>query len=278
MASGSLLTPSSSSAYPSPPHEEFHPPRGSYGVSPPTTMLTSLTKPIITRQCHTLKHRINHHLLCSLPINRLHRKPIEPTHVALYLCRENQCKSHWLRIPLQHFPLHRDIPTSALSNSHDLSFFALPVHFAPQATSPLQSSSRSHSPTSTELPDYSSAHVPYPSAQISRPPLQVSINTSSHPQPARPELAPYLENAYRPSPLIDNAARPTPPLLRIPNSPVQSTTSSSPTDERRPWYRGRVSVPPSTSGSSDSSGGKSATSNVAPQLPPSTFVFLVRVP
>lgn len=276
--------PSSSHVYPSPPHEDFHPPRqvirleysprengqtqyygfqnsgASYveaSYQPPPPVQASYQPPPSAQMTQNNARR-------ALPV---------PGKAARALSAKAALATF---PPPPSYPPPVPSPTSAISH-----FLPSPSTSPPQSILPIQPSSRSHSPTSTELPEYSSARS-YASVQIGRPPLQIAINTASPTQPARPEYAQYLETTSYPSPHTSQA---TSSLLRIPESPAQYISTSAPTDnERKPWYtRGNRSsapssprialaspqAPESSSGSSNSSSGGLST----PTLPSPTFVF-----
>ncbi|KAF8963398.1 hypothetical protein BDZ97DRAFT_1919832 [Flammula alnicola] len=179
--------------------------------------------------------------------------------------------------------------------------FSLPT----PSTSPPQTSVllQRYSPTPTELPTYSSAYEvsSYTPLQPGQPPLQVSIHNSPLSPHARAEYVQYHESYSYPSPPSPQPHRFIPSPLRIPDLPAQSATSLPlENDLQRPWYHGvsgsgnsapsspaqaafhipptatsyRPTRPPeSISGSSDSSGSKSPASNDAPKATSSTFVF-----
>ncbi|KDR70987.1 hypothetical protein GALMADRAFT_229935 [Galerina marginata CBS 339.88] len=150
------------------------------------------------------------------------------------------------------------------------------------SSSPL--SSRTHSPAPT-LPTYSTSQLPYISAQVARPPLQVLIHNTPQTSPGYVQ---YNERLPYPSP-------PSPNPIRLPASLHVPEFSDEPASGRA-WYRGqegnRLSAPPSparvtfqtspvpsspsprfgapesVSGSSDS-----GRSNNATPKPPTTFIF-----
>jgi len=279
-------TPSSSQVYPSPPHEDFHPqvirleysPRENgqtnyYGDSAALTYVEASYQP-------------------PPPVQASYQPPPSPQIIQNNARRGLPVPVKAPRAPptnntLTTLPLPPSYPPPVPSPTHAIS------HFLPSpSTSPPQPASPS-SPTSTELPDYSSARVPYASVQTGRPPLQVAINTAPPTRPARPEYAQYLETTSYPSPPLRSQASSS--LLRIPEPPVQYTSSSAPTDnERNPWHHVRgngSSAPPSptrnayylptpvpqapesSSGSSDSSGRRPSISSGNPTLSSPTFVF-----
>jgi len=281
-------TPSSSHMYPSPPPEDFHPPRqvirleysprenGQPGFqnSGPSYVEASYQPPPPVQASYQPPP--------SAEVTRNNARRALP--VPGKAARASSAKNAPARFPPPpSYPPPVPSPTQATSH-----FLPSPSTSPPQPISPIHSS-RSHSPTSTELPGYSSTPVSYTSVQIGRPPLQVSINTNAPTRPARPEYAPYLETtSYPSSPILPRA---TSSLLRIPDPPIQYISTSAPTDnERKPWYLGRgngSSAPPSpstarhafhlpapfprapesTSGSSNSSSGGTST------LSSPTFVF-----
>lgn len=285
--------PSSSHVYPSPPHEDFHPPRQ-------VIRLEYSSRENSQTQYHGFQNSGASYVEASY-------QPPPPVHASYQplpsaqktqnnarralpvpgkATRASSAKNAFAIIPPPpSYPPPVPSPTHAVSH-----FLPSPSTSPPQSLLPIQTSLGSQSPTSTELPEYSSPQASYASVQIGRPPLQIAINTASPARPARPEYAQYLEATSYPSPPTPQA---TSSLLRIPDPSVQYISTSAPTDnERKLWYpRGNGSsappsparnafhlpaspqAPESSSGSSNSSGwGPSPSNNTSTPSSP-TFVF-----
>ncbi|KIM38315.1 hypothetical protein M413DRAFT_12796 [Hebeloma cylindrosporum] len=282
-------TPSSSHIYPSPPNEDFHPPRQVIRLeySPHENGQT----PYYGVQSSTASY-VEASYQPPPPVQASYQPPPSPQVLRSDARRAlpvpgKTARSSSAKV-LAAFPPPPSYPPPSPSATHAISrFLPSPAISPPHSTSPLQPPSRSHSPTSTELPDYSSARIPYSSVQIARPPLQIAINNTSPARPARPEYAQYLETTSYPSPPISRPPQATSSLLHIPDPPVHHLSSSAPTDnERKPWYSGRgngLSAPSSPArnafyskpspGSSGSSDAQSPTSDGGPSLLSPNFVF-----
>ena len=286
MVSGTQLNPSSSDAYPSPPPEGFDPPG------------------VIRLECSPRENgQIYHNDFQQSSASYLEAsyQPPPPIHASYQPPPPPQTSRNNARRPLPvpskgaralpaldaHPPSYPPPAPPTLSR-----FLPSPPTSPPNSIlSSSQSFSRSDSPASTELPDYSSGRVSYSPVPTGRRPLQIPINHTSSPSADRPEYIQHSKTTFYQSPSIAQPPRGAPSLVRVPDPPIQYTNISISSDNgsnlghsgrrnrssatssprRNAFHLPAASLAPS--GSSESSGKKSSISSGAPNVSATPFVF-----
>ena len=292
MVSGTQLNPSSLDAYPSPSHE---------GFAPPGQVIRLECSP---RENGQIYHNDFQQSAAPYLIEASYQPP-PPIH-ATYQPPPPQTNRNNAPRPLPipgkgaralpaldaHPPSYPPPAPQPAPPTHTISrFLPSPPTSPPNSTSSSQSFYRSHSPASTELPDYSSGRVSYSPVPSRRRPLQIPINSTSSPSVDRPEYDQHSKTTFYQSPSTAQPPRGASPSVRVPDSPIHYTNISVSTDNgSNLGHSGRgnrssVASSPrrngfhlpasflAPSGSSDSSGGKSSISSGVPNVSSTPFVF-----